>query len=77
MTVINMQEERVSNYLALATARARLKIEIATGLSHSRGSTLTTINRAFGTTFKRKQQALDWVNERLAALRTENEEKQP
>ncbi len=76
MTVINMQDERARNYVALATAKARLKIEIATGLKHSGGSTLTALNRAFGTSFKRKQQALDWVMEQMAALRAENEEKQ-
>lgn len=75
MTVINMQDERARNYVALATAKARLKIEIATGLKHSGGSTLIALNHAFGTSFKRKQQALDWVMEQMAALRAENEEK--
>ena len=73
MTIINMQDARQRDYLALATTKARLKIEIATGLKHSGGSTLTIVNRMFGTTFKRKQAALDWVVQRMAEMRAAND----
>jgi len=74
-TVINMQDAAARDYVALATLKARLKIEVKTGLKHSGGSTLAIVNQKFGTSFKRKQQALEWVTARLDALRAANDAK--
>ena len=75
-TVINMQDAATRDYVALATLKARLKIEVKTGLKHSGGSTLAIVNQKFGTSFKRKQAALDWIVERMAEMRAANDAKQ-
>lgn len=48
---------------ALLQTKYQLRIEVSTGLRNSRGSTLKALNHTFGTNFKRKQQALDFMDE--------------
>jgi hypothetical protein len=50
-------------FFALLQTKYQLRIEVSTGLRHSRGSTLKALNHAFGTNFTRKQQALDFMEE--------------
>ena len=48
---------------ALLQTKYQLRIEVSTGLRHSRGSTLKALNHTFGTNFTRKRQALDFMEE--------------
>lgn len=40
-----------------------LSIEIKTGMRHSRGSILKLVNQEFGTSFRTKQEAFDYLEE--------------
>ncbi len=57
------------SYFALLQIRARLKIEIATGMKHSGGSTLAVVNNMYGQSFKRKQAALNWVQKQIDTIK--------
>lgn len=48
MTVIDMQDPGQREHYQLCQAIAALKIEVATGLSHSRGSVLMLCKRRYG-----------------------------
>ena len=45
----------------LLQTKYALRIEVTTGLRHSKGSTLKALNHTFGTSFTRKQQALEFI----------------
>ena len=47
----------------LLQLRGALRIEVATGMHHSKGSLLAEVNRRYGETFRRKSQALDFLND--------------
>jgi hypothetical protein len=40
-----------------------LRIEVNTGMRHSRGSVLRAVNQYFGTNFRRKEQAIAYLDE--------------
>lgn len=46
---------------ALLQTKYQLRIEVSTGLRHSRGSTLKAINHTFSTQFRLKRHALDFM----------------
>ena len=58
-------------FFRLLQLRGALRIEINTGMRMSRGSVLAAVNRQFGTSFKRKQAALDYLNELIETIQKE------
>lgn len=55
-------------FFRLLQLRGALRIEINTGMRNSRGSVLAAVNQQFGTSFKRKQAALDYLNELIETI---------
>lgn len=49
----------------MLTLRGRLNIEIKTKMRHSGGSTLAIVNQKFDKNFKRKEKALDFLEEKI------------
>lgn len=45
----------------LMSMRANLRIEVGTGMSNSRGSTMKVVNKEFGTKFTKKADALEFM----------------
>jgi hypothetical protein len=45
-----------------------LRIEVKTGLRHSRGSVLAEVNRTYGTSFRTKAEALAFMEDEVLAF---------
>jgi hypothetical protein len=56
----------------LVAIRSALRFEVKTGMKMTRQSALKAANAALGTTYRRKQQALDHLDSLLDVLREES-----
>lgn len=61
------------DFVRVLSMRSALRLECGTGMKMSRGvSVMKLVNQRFGTTFRQKQKALDFLNDLLAEFDARN-----
>jgi hypothetical protein len=60
-------------YFRVLQMKYALKIEVTTGMKHSKGSILNLVNRTYGTNFRLKKQALAFISAEADRLMAEAE----
>jgi hypothetical protein len=60
-------------YFRALQMKYALKIEVATGMKHSKGSVLNLVNRTYGQNFRLKKQALAFMTAEADRMKAEAE----